>query len=270
MIRKPIVAGKFYPANPEILKKQLSSFAEKEGIKENGLACILPHAGYIYSGKVAFQTAASVEIKENIILLGPNHTGLGSLFSIVSEGVWQTPLGEVEINTQIANRLKKECPLIKEDDSANIGEHSLEVQLPIFQFLYDKKFSIVPLVLMPSNKTAYEKIADALYKTIVGLDIKNKTLIIASSDMTHYESFDSATKKDDLAIEAIKNLDEDLLMKRIEKYNISMCGYVPVVITLILAKKLGAKEAKLIKYRTSGQASGDFDSVVGYAGITIS
>lgn len=270
MIRKPIVAGKFYPANPEILKKQLSSFAEKDGIKENALACILPHAGYVYSGKVAFQTAASVEIKENIILLGPNHTGLGSSFSISCEGKWQTPLGEVEINSQIANYIKKKYPLIKEDDSAHAGEHSLEVELPILQFLYDKKFTIVPLVLMPADKPSYEKIADAIYKTITDLGIKDKTLIVASSDMTHYESFDSATKKDDMAIEAIKNLDEGLLLERIEKYNITMCGYAPIVITLILTKKLGAKEAKLIKYRTSGEASGDFDSVVGYAGITIS
>lgn len=269
MIREPIVAGKFYPANPDILKKQLNSFI-KETTQENALACILPHAGYIYSGKVAFQTAASVQIKENIILLGPNHTGLGNIFSIVSEGTWKTPLGDVQINSTIAENLKKECSLIKEDNTAHAYEHSLEVELPILQFLCKDKFSIVPLVLMSSTKSDYEKIAQAIFKTISDLNIKDKTLIIASTDMTHYEPYDEAMKKDDLALEAIKNLDEDLLLERIAKYNITMCGYVPVIITILATKKMGAKNVKVVKYHTSGETSGDFESVVGYAGITIS
>lgn len=269
MIREPIVAGKFYPGNKNSIENQLRSFL-KETPKEEALACIMPHAGYVYSGEVATQTAASINIKENIILLGPNHTGLGSTFSIASKGKWKTPLGEVEVNTTIAENLKKEYLLFKEDDSAHMYEHSLEVELPILQFLFKGKFSIAPLVLMPSEKSEYEKIAQAISKTIIDLNIKDKTLIIASTDMTHYEPHEAAKKKDNLAIEAILNLDEDLLMERVEKYNITMCGYVPVVITIMATKKLGAKKAKLIKYQTSGDTSGDYGAVVGYAGITIS
>ncbi|MFC1645633.1 AmmeMemoRadiSam system protein B [Candidatus Omnitrophota bacterium] len=269
MIRMPVVSGKFYPSDKNTIKKQLTSFL-KESSKEDSLACIMPHAGYVYSGKVAIRTAASVVMKENVILLGPNHTGIGETVSIISQGKWQTPLGDIEINSTIAEQLKKECPLFKEDSSAHAYEHSLEVELPILQFLYNQKFRIVPVVLMPANKSAYENVAHAIYKTISGLDIKDKTLIVASSDMTHYESQESAKQKDNLAIEAILNLDEDSLIERLSKHNISMCGYAPVIISIITAKKLGAKNAKLILYQTSGEASGDFESVVGYAGITIS
>ncbi|MDD5005641.1 MAG: AmmeMemoRadiSam system protein B [Candidatus Omnitrophica bacterium] len=269
MIREAIVAGKFYPANKNTLEKQISSFI-KETKKENALACVMPHAGYVYSGEVAVNTANSIDIKENILLLGPNHTGLGTLFSIMSRGFWQTPLGEVEINSAIAESLKKECPLIKEDIQAQAYEHSLEVELPILQFLSKDKFSIVPLVLMPAQKPEYEKIAQAIFNTITNLGIKDKTLIVASSDMTHYESQESAKQKDNLAIEAILNLDADSLIERVEKHNITMCGYVPAAITIMAAKKLGAKKARLVKYQTSGDVSGDYDAVVGYAGITIS
>ncbi len=269
MIRQPIVAGKFYPSDKKSINKQLSGFLEPAS-RESALACVMPHAGYMYSGKVATQTASSVEIKENIILLGPNHTGLGKRFSICSEGKWQTPSGDIEINSTIAQSLMKECPLIEEDASAHAHEHSIEVELPIFQFLFNQKFNISPIILMPGSKKEYEDIAQAIYKTISGLDIKDKTLIVASSDMTHYESHDSATQKDNLAIEAILNLDEDLLMQRLTEHDISMCGYAPVIVTIISAKKLGAKQAKLILYQTSAEATGDYEAVVGYAGITIS
>ena len=145
----------------------------------------------------------------------------------------------------------------------------LHTQLPILQFLSDREFKIVPLVLMPKNKSAYEEIAEAIAKAITELNIQDKTLIVASSDMTHYESHESAKKKDDLAIEAILNLDENLLLQRVGKYNISMCGYVPVATAIIASKKLGVKKAKLIKYQTSGEVSGDYDAVVGYAGISM-
>jgi len=269
MIRRPIVADKFYPGSKNLLEKQIRSFI-KENTQENALACIMPHAGYVYSGAVATQTASSVKIKENIILLGPNHTGMGSAFSIMSKGKWQTPLGEIDINQSIAENLKKECPNIEEDETAHIYEHSLEVELPILQVLSKANFSIAPLVLMPADKSKYEKISQAIYNTLTKLKITDKTLIVASSDMTHYETQESAKKKDGLAIEAILNLNEDLLMERVEKYDISMCGYVPVAITIMAAKKLGAKKAKLIKYQTSGEISGDYEAVVGYAGIVIS
>ncbi|MDD5292396.1 MAG: AmmeMemoRadiSam system protein B [Candidatus Omnitrophica bacterium] len=269
MVRRPIVADKFYPGSKNLLEKQIRSFT-KENLQENALACIMPHAGYMYSGAVATQTASSVKIKKNIILLGPSHTGLGNRFSIMSKGKWQTPLGEIDINCSIAEIIKKEYPAVKEDETAHAYEHSLEVELPILQMLSKADFSIVPLVLMPAEKSEYEKISQAIYNALSELKIKDETLIVASSDMTHYETQESAKKKDALAIEAILNLDEDLLMERVKKYDISMCGYVPVVITIMAAKKLGAKKAKLIKYQTSGDISGDYEAVVGYAGIIIS
>jgi len=270
MIRQPIVAGKFYPATKEAIRKQLRLFLSEPVKKEEAIACIMPHAGYIYSGEVATKTAASIELKENIILLGPNHTGMGDTFSITTDKEWVTPLGSIKIDTEVVQHLKKECSLIKENNSAHNYEHSLEVQLPILQYLAKKEFSIIPMILMSSSKSNYEKIAQAIYQTIIDLNISDKTTIIASSDMTHYESQKSANRKDHLAIEAILKLDEDLFLGNIDKYDISMCGYVPSVIAIITAKKLGANRAKLVKYMTSGDSTGDYNSVVGYAGITIS
>lgn len=269
MIRSPVVAGQFYSADKGELEKQLASWAPRT-LKKKALACVLPHAGYMYSGPVATETAANIEIPENIILLGPNHTGRGSPFSIISKGEWQTPFGSVEIHGAIAESMKSKCPLIKEDAAAHDFEHSLEVELPILQFLRGKKFSFVPLVVMPALRSAYDGIAGAIADTVSALGITDTTLIVASSDMTHYEPQESAKKKDSLAIDAMLNLDAGLLLERVAKHGISMCGCVPAAITIIAAKKLGAKNARLVKYQTSGDASGDYDAVVGYAGIVIS
>ena len=229
----------------------------------------MPHAGYVYSGKVATLTAASIKLKRNIILLGPNHTGIGSTFSITSKGSWKTPMGEVKINEEIASALKKHSSKISEDSNAHMYEHSLEVELPILQFLNKDPFTFVPITVMESDKAAYEEISQAIYDTISELNISRETLIIASSDMTHYESHKSAKEKDDLAIEAIENLNEDLLLERVNKYKISMCGYVPTAITIMASKKLGANKGELILYQTSADISGDYEAVVGYAGIVI-
>jgi len=268
MIRQPIVAGKFYPENKVALTKQINSFYKPQN-KRTVTSCILPHAGYIYSGRVATLTVASIEIKKNLILIGPNHTGMGSQFSIVSLGIWKTPLGEVKINSEIARRIKDKSTKIKEDTRAHIYEHSLEVELPILQFFSQEEFSFVPLTVMEGTKSEYNEIASAIADTISELKISKDTLIVASSDMTHYEPHKNAEEKDRMAIDAIKNLDEDLLLERIKKFDISMCGYVAVVITIIASKKLGAKNAELILYQTSAETSGDFDSVVGYAGMII-
>jgi len=268
MIREPVAAGKFYPGNRTALEKQINSFYKPVN-KRSVISCIMPHAGYVYSGKVATLTAASVEIKKNLILLGPNHTGMGSQFSIMSEGSWKTPLGEIKINSEIANSLKKKSGKIKEDADAHMHEHSLEVELPILQLLSQDEFSFVPLTLMQGTKTAYEEIAGAIADSITELKISKETLIVASSDMTHYESHESAKEKDQMVIDAIENLDTDLLLERVEKFQISMCGYVPVVIAIIASKKLGANKGELILYQTSAEASGDYDAVVGYAGMII-
>jgi len=266
--RKPFVAGKFYPDNKEALTKQLKAFVPACA-KKKAIACVMPHAGYVYSGRVATETAASVEIPENIIIIGPNHSGMGGAFSLMTNDKWQTPFGEVAIQEQIAETLLEKCPLFQEDASAHACEHSLEVQLPILQFLRKEKFNFVPLVIGSSHQGDCKAVAQAIASSLAELELTKTTLIIASTDMTHYETHESAQKKDSAAIGAILNLNENLLLERVLEYNISMCGSMPTYITLIAAKQLGAKKAELIHYQTSGETSGDYDAVVGYAGIII-
>ena len=267
-IREPVVAGQFYPSSREALKKQIESFIDKKTIKSNAIACVLPHAGYMYSGRVATQTVSSINIKEKIILLGPNHTGEGAQFSIMTEGIWQTPLGQVRIDSALANMLLKASKYLEEDCLAHSFEHSLEVELPILQY-FKTDFEIVPIAFLSDDLRILKTIGEEIAKAIEGSGKKNSITIVASSDMTHYESQEDAQRKDKQAIEAILALDEDKLMEKVRRFEISMCGYAPVIVMLKTAKLLGAKSAELIKYETSGDITGDMDSVVGYSGIVI-
>jgi len=266
--RKPIVAGQFYLASPERLKNQIETLIDKKAAKLDVLACILPHAGYMYSGGVAAETASCINIKDKIILLGPNHTGNGAKFSIMSEGVWQTPLGEIKIDSNLAKKILRRSRYLEEDFLAHLDEHSLEVELPFLQF-FKADFEIVPIAVFPEDLEVLKEIGKEIADVIKESGIKDSTLIVASSDMTHYESQGSAQMKDKEAIQAILELNENKLMERVLRLNISMCGYAPVIIMLSAAKQLGASSARLIKYQTSGDVTGDFDSVVGYAGIII-
>jgi len=273
-IRKPSVAGQFYPASAPSLTKQIQNLLEQDlSTKEktaeiDAYACMLPHAGYMYSGSVAAKTLSRIKIKDKIILLGPNHTGFGAQFSIVKEGAWQTPLGEVPIESNLAGELLKECRYLEEDNLAHAHEHSLEVELPFLQY-FSKKFAIVPIAFFPAEAEVLQEIGKDIAGAIKKLNLQSSTLIIASSDMTHYESKDQAEKKDSEAIQAILDLDEKRLLRRVRELNISMCGYVPVTVMLVAAKELGANKAKLVKYQTSGEVTQDNTSVVGYAGIII-
>jgi len=228
----------------------------------------LPHAGYIYSGKVAAQTVASINIKDTIVLLGPNHTGLGSVFSIMPRGYWQTPLGNLEIDTRLAELFLKKCHYLEADSIAHLDEHSLEVQLPFFQY-FKSDFKIVPLAFKTDNFAALIDVAQSLASVIIDHKLQNSVLFIASSDMSHYESQAIVEKKDALAIKAIIALDEKKLDSVVREFDISMCGVTPTIVLIKIAKLLGAKKGKLILYQTSGQATQDTSSVVGYAGITI-
>lgn len=268
-IRKPAVAGQFYPSSPIELKKQIQGFIKEKAEKTNAIACLLPHAGYIYSGKVAAETVSNINLKEKIILLGPNHTGLGGEFSIISKGIWQTPLGDIKINGELAQGLLKHCDILEENSAAHQYEHSLEVELPILQY-FKNDFEIVPITIFSDDLNKLKKLGVAIASAITRLNAKSSTLLVASSDMTHYEPQAQAQKKDQTAIEAILKLDEDELIKKIRDLKITMCGYAPVIAMLAASKILGAKTAKLVKYQTSGDITGDYESVVGYAGIIIS
>jgi len=267
-IRQMVVAGQFYPASANELRKQISSLISSKRDKENCLACILPHAGYVYSGKVAAQTISSVNIKDKVILLGPNHTGIGAPFSIMTEGTWETPLGKVEVDTDLAKKLLENSKFLTEDALAHTHEHSLEVELPFLQY-FKPEIRIIPVTFMSNDLSKLKAVGEEIAGVIKKYLIQNSTMIIASSDMTHYEPQIEASKKDAIAIESILELDEDKLFEQVKKLDITMCGLAPVIVMIRAAKSLGAKSAKLVKYQTSGDVTGDTSSVVGYAGITI-
>ena len=266
MIRNPVVSGQFYPESPSQLKKMIASFINEEAVKEDVIGLVSPHAGYIYSGPVAGAVISRVKFKDTFIIMGPSHTGRGMPFSIMTQGAWKTPLGEIEIDSELGKELLAASSYLKEDYEAHQYEHSIEVQLPFLQY-FTSDFRIVPIVFGYANGAIYKEIGKELAKVIK--ELNKEVVIIASSDMTHYEPQESAKKKDNQAIEAIIDLNEDELLRRIDELNISMCGYGPTVSLISAAKELGATSAELVKYQTSGDTTGDYSSVVGYAGIII-
>jgi AmmeMemoRadiSam system protein B len=269
MIREPAVCGQFYPATEAAIKKQVHSFeSQLKQKKEKVIAIILPHAGYIYSGEVTVKVTEAIEIPENIILVGPNHTGFGPEASIMTKGVWKTPLGDIEINQDVAEKLLKNSKILKDDFSAHIYEHCLEVQLPILQY-FSPKFKIVPIILWLLQPEEILALGQSIAKTIKDSGLEKNTLLIASTDMTHYEPEESAKAKDKLAIEQILKLDSQGLLEIVSKNYISMCGVFATATVLEAAKNLGAKLVKLVKYETSAKTSKDYNQVVGYAGLLI-
>jgi len=266
MSRKPVVAGQFYPASPSQLKAMIEQLVDEKGAKEDVIGLVSPHAGYIYSGPVAGAVISRIKFKDTFIIMGPNHTGRGKPLSIMTQGTWETPLGEVEIDSELGKQILAASSHLQEDSVAHQYEHSLEVQLPFLQY-FKPDIKIVPIVLSYSSGATYKEIGKGIAKAVKGLN--KEVVIIASTDMTHYEPHPSAQRKDTQAIEAILDLNEDELLKRVDELNISMCGYAPTVSLISAAKELGATGAELVKYQTSGDTSGDYSSVVGYAGIII-
>jgi len=265
-VRNPVVAGQFYPGSPSSLKAQIKDFVDEKAAKEEVIGAVSPHAGYIYSGAVAGAVISKIRFKDTFIILGPNHTGYGRPFSVMTEGVWKTPLGDVEIDSKLGKKLLESSNYLEDDYIAHLGEHSIEVQIPFLQY-FKRDVKIVPIILSPALGTTYKEIGREIAKAI--RDLKKEAVIIASSDMTHYEPQESAQSKDRQAIEAILSLNEDELLRRVDELNISMCGYAPTVSLITACKELGAREAELVRYQTSGDVSGNYRSVVGYAGIVI-
>ncbi|MDP2912684.1 MAG: AmmeMemoRadiSam system protein B [Candidatus Omnitrophota bacterium] len=268
MIRKTVVAGQFYPGSKDELSIEIKSLLGKAAHDIDAIGAVSPHAGYIYSGHVAGRVFASMKLKSAYIIMGPNHTGLGEPFGIDTSDSWKTPLGETRIDTALAEKIKKNCKYITADSLSHAHEHSIEVQLPFLQFL-QKDFKFVPITISHAGIDIYREIGAAIAKSIKEAELEKDVTIIASSDMTHYESRESARKKDFAAINAILALDEEMLAGSVSSLDISMCGCAPVAIMIASAKALGAKEARLVKYQTSGDVSGDYSSVVGYAGMVI-
>jgi AmmeMemoRadiSam system protein B len=274
VVRHPAVAGRFYPRDREDLREEANSYLSQGAASPaatQAIGCIAPHAGYMYSGHVAGAVFARIKIPQSCIVMCPNHTGVGRALAIMSEGEWETPLGNVKIDGALAASLKERCPALQEDASAHRGEHAAEVELP-FLLLRQPKLTFVPIALGTTQLDALEQLGFAIAGVIAAHTVaanKDPVLIVASSDMNHYESDVVTRAKDHWAIERILTLDARGLHEVVTQQKISMCGVGPAVTMLTAAKKLGAKSAELVKYATSGDVSGDRDMVVGYAGVVV-
>jgi AmmeMemoRadiSam system protein B len=264
MKRNPTVAGYFYPESPADLKATLAKYIDNTAPKEEVIGLLMPHAGYIYSGAVAGAAISRVKFKDTFIIIGPSHSGMGKPFSVMPEGTWRTPLGEVEVNKELAYKIIGFSKYAEEDYLAHENEHAVEVQIPFLQYI-KPDIKIVPIILAGDADVIYKEIGHAIVKAIKGL--RGNVVILASGDMTHYQSADMAREKDMKAVEAMLALDEDELTQRYNNLNITMCAYGPLVTLIAAAKELGADNAELVKYQNSGDASGDYSSVVAYAGV---
>ncbi len=266
MIRQPAVAGQFYPRSPRELDRVVRGYTREEPRKLAARGVVVPHAGYVYSGGVAGRVFSSVEIPPRLVIFCPNHTGAGTDASVMARGAWRMPWGDVPVDEELAARLLSAAPILSEDPSAHRGEHSLEVQLPfIHRFRLD--FSFVPVALGWLSLEECRELGEAVGRTVAA--DPEPPLLVASSDMSHYEPDARARAKDRMAIDRILALDPEGLHRTVAQERISMCGVIPATVVLFAARALGASSARLVEYATSGDASGDYDRVVGYAGLAI-
>jgi len=270
ILRHPAVAGRFYPGDPDDLRTEaqgyLSQSISSTGTATKAIGCIAPHAGYMYSGHVAGAVFGQIEIPGLCVVMCPNHTGMGRALAIMSEGSWETPLGEVPIDAELALALQQRFPALHNDPAAHRAEHAAEVELPFLQ-LRQPNLRIVPIALGTGQFEVLEQLGLALADVVA--EQRDPVLIVASSDMNHYESDLVTRAKDHRAIERILTLDARGLFDVVTQQNVSMCGFGPAVVMLTAARQLGAKSAQLVKYATSGDVSGDREMVVGYAGVIV-
>lgn len=267
MIRKPAVAGMFYPRDGEELKGLVRSMIDPTCPKEKAFCAVAPHAGLIYSGRVAGALYSSLDLPEKFVIMGPNHRYSQTRIAVMREGIWEMPMGEVKVDESLANSILSKSSAAKDDFIPHQQEHSLEVQLPFIQF-FRPQISIVPICI--SAQSSYEDLED-LGKAIAESirESEEEVLIVASTDMSHYVSEETAREKDFKAIDAILARDAGRLLKTVADENISMCGFQPTAVAILASHILGAEQAELIKYETSGVVSGDYSEVVGYAGVRI-
>lgn len=267
MIRQPAVAGQFYTSDAEELRAELCGFVSIPKEVERALGIIAPHAGYIYSGAVAGKVYGAVAVPETVIILGPNHHGIGARAAVYPKGQWITPLGAVDINRGLVDLVKKHSPQVEEDTVAHMYEHSLEVQVPFLQFVR-QDVKIVPICLGFTDFPSCSALGNGIAQAIS--EYGEEVLIVASSDMSHYESAASARSKDEEAIKEILALNPETLLQVCRARGITMCGVIPSSVMLVAALKLGARKARLVNYATSGDVTGDNRQVVAYAALTVS
>ena len=277
-VRRPYVAGSFYPRDPQCLRTNIESCFKhalgpgKLPVKSDKprtiTALVCPHAGYMYSGPVAAHSylALSEEKQpDTAIILCPNHTGLGSTVSLMGEGYWETPLGRTIIDADLSNSIFKASGMIDMDESAHQYEHSIEVQLPFLQYLYGSTIKIVPICMGFQDLEASRNLGEAIAQVIAAVN----AVVIASTDMTHQEPQQSTARKDRLVLDAIEAMDEERVQRTVQSNRITMCGYGPVSAAIVASKRLGAEKAEILSYHTSGDITGDRGAVVGYASMKI-
>lgn len=276
-IRRPTVSGQFYYGDAEALRSQIKSCflsdlgpgkvpnVNFDSHPREIVGLISPHAGYMYSGAVAasgYYELALDGAPDSVVILGPNHTGYGSALSVMNEGVWQTPLGNVEVDVELADAIRAETGVVDVDELAHRFEHSIEVQLPFLQYLYGCKFKLVPICFLMQDYDSAVEVGGALAEV---LDARN-VVVIASSDMTHYEPAKVAERKDKELLDAVLGLDAKRFYETVDSKNVTACGYAPITALVTYARAVSAK-AKILNYRSSGDVSGDYSSVVGYASV---
>lgn len=266
MIRNPAVANQFYDGDPKRLIHDIEILIGQTKDAGPALAIISPHAGYMYSGRVAGAVFGGVNVSETCIVLGPNHTGIGRPAAVMAHGSWAMPMGTVPIEESLASEILSGSHYLEEDTNAHLYEHSIEVQIPFLQYRRPD-LKIVPICL---GMLAYH-VCEEIGLAIAGAarNFSKPVLLVASTDMSHYEPREEAEAKDRLAIERILALDPKGLFDTVRARGISMCGVIPATVALTAAISLGAAKARLISYATSGDVTGDYRSVVGYAGCLI-
>jgi len=266
MKRNAAVAGQFYYGETARLRQQVEQFIVRDTGKESVIGVVSPHAGLVYSGHVAGALFSSIKFPKTFVMLGPNHTGIGPSVSLMDDGEWEIPTATFGIDRKLASRIAMNSAKVSRDAKAHIFEHSLEVQLP-FLAAFSPEVKIVPIALLSATLDDCLELGGAIAKAVKEVDYP--VVILASSDMSHYLPDKQARFKDNKAIDRILDLDPQGLYETVLKERISMCGYLPTTVMLAASKLLGADSAKLVKYATSGEVSGDYDSVVGYAGIIV-
>jgi len=266
MRRRPAVSGQFYPATADELRDDLAVMISPVANKRKVFGIISPHAGYIYSGGIAGLGFSAIDIPSTILIIGPNHRGAGPPAALFPDGSWNTPLGDIHINSRLNALLLQHVPYVQADILAHQFEHSLEVQVPFIQYLQPQA-TISAICFEYGDFAAAFKIGEGIAAALraYGEDV----LIVASSDMTHYESAVSAKRKDNLALAHVLKLDPEGLLQVCRRERITMCGVMPAAVMLVAASSLGARQAEVLAYGTSGDVTGDDSQVVGYASVAV-
>jgi len=265
-LRRPAVAGRFYPADASSLRAEVETYLGAPYQEaRSAVALLAPHAGYVFSGTTAGAAYARVQVPTRVVVLCPNHTGLGAQRSIWPSGSWQLPGEAVDIESKLASRIRDEARLTA-DTQAHWQEHAIEVQLP-FLLARQANLHFVPICLAHLSFAECREVGEGLARVIAATP--SPVLIVVSTDMSHYISADSARRLDHLALDRVLALDAEGLYATVKQQGISMCGYIPTTVALLAAVALGARRAELTHYAHSGQVSGDYDHVVGYASVVI-